>query len=53
MATVGFHLGVTTIIYLAGKTALFPQLIDPNAVVIADNQIYHPQVVLLAGILTG
>lgn len=50
-AVIGFHLGVTLLVYLAGKTALFPQFINPQGFIVADSQLYQSQLVLLAGLL--
>jgi hypothetical protein len=52
IATIGFHLIVTTIIYLAGRSALFPQLINAQGVIKGDSQLYQSQIVLLADVLT-
>jgi hypothetical protein len=50
-AVVGFHLIVTTAVCLVGRSALFPQLIDTQGLVIADSQAYQSQVVLAATVM--
>ncbi len=48
----GFHLVVTTIIYLVGRLALFPQFINEQGIIFADSQLYQSQMALLADILS-
>ncbi|MDT4897471.1 MAG: hypothetical protein QOH25_2548 [Acidobacteriota bacterium] len=51
ITAIGFHLIVTTAIYLVGRTALFPQFINIQGLMIADSQAYQPQVALAATVL--
>jgi hypothetical protein len=48
----GFHLAVTTIIYLVGRLALLPQFINEQGIIFADSRLYQSQMALLADILT-
>jgi 4-amino-4-deoxy-L-arabinose transferase-like glycosyltransferase len=48
---VGFHLILTTVVYLVGRAALFPQFIDAGGLVVADSRTYQAQVELAATVM--
>lgn len=47
----GFHLGVTILIFLAGKMPLLQPFINSQGVIVGDSQTYQSQVVMLADVL--
>lgn len=53
IAALLFHLCVAVAVYLAGRLALFPQLINAQGLMIDDSQTYQAQALLLSNILTG
>lgn len=52
IAAAGFHLLVTTCIYLVGRLALLPQFINAQGVITGDSRLYQSQLVLLADTLS-